>query len=69
MPPKNFMARRTGDHRADPVIADAVEQGYLGSDEAYIVPDMPGHATANEARKLIRKTSAEHAGLFRRLAK
>jgi hypothetical protein len=38
------------DKRADPVIEDALDKGYLDTDAAYDVPGLASHAIANDAR-------------------
>jgi hypothetical protein len=63
MPGGHPNARHPRDTRADPVIAAAIEQGYLDSDEAYILPaEFPSHAVANEIRLSVNR-SANWQGL------
>lgn len=43
-------ALRKADTRGHGVVQDALDRGFLASQETYRVPGMPDHATANEAR-------------------
>lgn len=45
------------DTRADPVIADALDTGYLDSDAVYTIPGFPDHATANEGRLSVNRSA------------
>lgn len=42
------------DTRADPILEDAIERGYVGTDEPYTISaPLPSHGIANDARKLV----------------
>lgn len=62
MPGRYPHARGSHDDRAHGVIQDAIDKGYLDSGRKYIVPGLPDHASANEARKSITRGLA-HFGL------
>ncbi len=45
------------DTRADPVIADALDRGYLDSDAVYTIPGLPTHDAANEGRLAVNRSA------------
>ena len=45
------------DTRADPVIAHAIEQGYLDSNEVFTVPGMASHDIANDGRLSVNRAA------------
>ena len=57
------MAIRPGvrDERAHPVIKHMIEHGYLESGDVYVLPLLPDHATANQARLSVNR-AARHLG-------
>lgn len=55
MPGGHPNARHAADTRADPVIAYAIEHGYLDSGEVFRVP-MPDHDAANEGRLSVNRS-------------
>jgi hypothetical protein len=55
MPGGHPNARHPADMRADPVVAAAIDQGYLNSGEAFRIP-MPNHEAANEGRLSVNRS-------------
>jgi hypothetical protein len=45
------------DTRADPVVADALDRGYLDSGAVYAIPGFPSHDTANEGRLSVNRSA------------
>ena len=45
------------DTRADPVVEDAIERGYVGSGNAYIIDGITDHNTANDARRSVNRAA------------
>ena len=45
------------DTRADPVIQDALDRGYLDSDAVYVIPGFPTHDAANEGRLSVNRSA------------
>ena len=56
MPGGHPNARHQADRRADPVIALAIERGYLNTDEPFDVP-RPDHNSANELRLSLNRSA------------
>lgn len=51
----------TRDERAHGVLRDAIARGYIASGEVYVLPLLPGHDLANEARLSVNR-GARHLG-------
>lgn len=45
------------DKRADPVIEDAVQQGYVDSERVYVIPGFATHSAANEGRLSVSRSA------------
>lgn len=54
-------AWRERDERGHGVVLDAIGKGYDGNGVPYVIPDLPSHAAANEARKVVGR-ALEHFG-------
>lgn len=48
---------RDPDTRADPVIKDAIDRGYLDSGEVYDIPSLPTHGAAVEGMKSLYRSA------------
>ena len=54
---RNPKAMVQADTRADPVVQDALDKGYLDSEAVYDIPGFPTHDAANEGRKSVNRSA------------
>jgi hypothetical protein len=55
-------ALRQRETRGHAVVRDAIDRGYINSDQVYVIPPAATHEQANEARKWI-KVAGDHYGV------
>ena len=59
---RNPNALRQRETRGHAVVRDAIDRGFINSDQPYVIPPSATHDQANEARKWI-KTAGDHLGV------
>lgn len=55
-------ALRPRETRGHAVVSDAIDRGYINSDQVYVIPPAGTHDQANEARRWI-KVAGDHLGV------